>query len=117
MVQLPLPSAYEEHFFLNCISPSKDIDCLTDISLGKFYSSNNPVLAPCTAQGIIDLLSIDKDGATIIDYKYSSLDSQSLKTKYHKQLELYAHATKKVLDIKVKKMTVVNLFTGETIDI
>ena len=56
MVQLPLPSAYEEHFFLNCISPSKDIDCLTDISLGKFYSSNNPVLAPCTAQGIIDLL-------------------------------------------------------------
>lgn len=56
MVQLPLPSAYEEHFFLNCISPSKDIDCLTDISLGKFYASNNPTLAPCTAQGIIDIL-------------------------------------------------------------
>lgn len=56
MVQLPLPAAYEEHFFLNCISPSKDIDCLTDASLGKFYSSNNPTLAPCTAQGIIDLL-------------------------------------------------------------
>lgn len=56
MVQLPLPPSYDEHFFLNCISPSKDIDCLTDTSLGKFYSSNNPKLAPCTAQGIIDLL-------------------------------------------------------------
>ncbi len=56
MVQLPLPPDYDEHFFLNCIPPSKDADCLTDEALGRFYSSNNPDIAPCTAQGIIDLL-------------------------------------------------------------
>ena len=56
MVQLPLPSNYNEHLFLNCIPPSKDADCLTDEALGRFYSSSNPTIAPCTAQGIIDLL-------------------------------------------------------------
>ena len=66
-------------------------------------------------QGVMDLLSIADDGAIIIDYKYSSLDSLSLKTKYHKQLELYAYATKKVLNMNVKKMVIVNLFTGEVV--
>ncbi len=68
-------------------------------------------------QGIIDLLAIDNDGAIIIDYKYSSLDKNSLKTQYHKQLELYAYATEKVLEKKVEKMIIVNLFTGETIEV
>ena len=56
MVQLPLPYGWDEHFYLNCIDTSKDADCLTDEALGKFYSSNNPSIAPCTAQGIIDIL-------------------------------------------------------------
>lgn len=56
MVQLPLPEGWDEHFFLNHIDASRDADCLSDKALGKFYSSSNPNLAPCTAQGIIDLL-------------------------------------------------------------
>lgn len=56
MVQLPLPSGWNEHFYLNWIKAEKDADCLTDEALGRFYSSNNPDIAPCTAQGIIDLL-------------------------------------------------------------
>lgn len=65
MVQLPLPNGWDEHFYLNCISESQDADCLTDEALGKFYSSNNPYIAPCTAQGIIDILdyyNIDIEG-------------------------------------------------------
>ncbi len=68
-------------------------------------------------QGIIDLLAIDDDGAIIVDYKYSSLEKNSLRVQYHKQLELYAYATEKVLGKKVKKMIIVNLFTGETIEL
>ena len=68
-------------------------------------------------QGIIDLLAIDDDGAIIVDYKYSSLEKNSLKVQYHKQLELYAYATEKVLEKKVKKMVIVNLFTGETVEV
>jgi len=94
---------YREKMFLTCI----DADMVTDKK-----SKEQIVL-----QGVIDLLSISSDGAIIIDYKYSTLDSQSLKRKYHKQLELYAFATEKVLGIKVNKMIIVNLFTGETVKI
>lgn len=68
-------------------------------------------------QGIIDLLAIDGDKAVIIDYKYSSLERESLKLKYAKQLDLYAYAAEKVLKKKVVKKTLVNLFTGETVDL
>ncbi len=94
---------YREKTFLTCI----DADMVLDKK-----SKEQIVL-----QGIIDLLSIGSDGAIIIDYKYSSLDSQSLKKQYHRQLELYAYATKKVLDMNIKKMVVVNLFTGEIVEI
>lgn len=56
MVQLPLPFGWDEHFYLNCINTKQDADCLTDEALGRFYSSNRPDIAPCTAQGIIDIL-------------------------------------------------------------
>ncbi|MBO5068597.1 MAG: UvrD-helicase domain-containing protein [Clostridia bacterium] len=67
-------------------------------------------------QGVIDLLAV-KDGiAYIIDYKYSSLEKQSLVDKYAKQLDLYALAVQKVLSLKVDKKVLVNLFTGEHVE-
>ena len=65
MVQLPLPDGWDEHFYLNCIDVNQDADCLTDEALGAFYSSTSPDIAPCTAQGIIDILdyyNIDIEG-------------------------------------------------------
>lgn len=56
MLQLPLPEGWDEHYFTNLIPRRQDADCLTTASLGEFYASNNPDIAPCTAQGIIDLL-------------------------------------------------------------
>ena len=88
---------------------------LVGVPAGKIFKteSNETVVL----QGVIDLLALDKDGAIIVDYKYSSLEKNSLKAQYHKQLELYAFATEKVLNKKVKRMILVNLFTGETIEI
>lgn len=65
MLQLPLPKGWDENYFVNLIPSRQDADCLTEASLGKFYSSNNPYIAPCTAQGILDLLdfyNIDIEG-------------------------------------------------------
>lgn len=65
MLQLPLPLGWDETYFVNLIPARQDADCLTEANLGKFYSSNNPYIAPCTAQGIIDLLdfyNIDIEG-------------------------------------------------------
>ncbi|MBE7081917.1 MAG: hypothetical protein E7372_05100 [Clostridiales bacterium] len=94
---------YREKMFLTLVDAGMVLDTL---------SKEQVVL-----QGVIDLLSIANDGAIIIDYKYSSLDNESLKKQYHKQLELYAIATKKVLNLDIKKMVIVNLFTGETVEI
>lgn len=68
-------------------------------------------------QGVIDLLVVDGETARIIDYKYSSLDGVSLKNKYDKQLNLYADAVESVLNKRVTKKTLVNIFTGETVSI
>ncbi len=68
-------------------------------------------------QGIIDLLVIDGDCAKIIDYKYSKLSTDGLKKRYSKQLELYSYAVEKVLKKRVCVKKIVNLFTGEVVDI
>ncbi len=88
---------------------------LVGVPANKIIATNSDETV--VLQGIIDLLAIDKEGAIIVDYKYSSLDKNSLKVQYHKQLELYAYATEKVLKKKIKKMIIVNLFTGETVEI
>jgi ATP-dependent helicase/nuclease subunit A len=75
------------------------------------FSTHEKVLL----QGVIDLLAVSDNSAQIIDYKYSSLDSESLKNKYKKQLELYAYAVESVLGLKVAKKALVNLFTGQTV--
>lgn len=56
MLQLPLPQGWDEDYFVNQIDAARDADCLTTANLGKFYSSSSPDLAPCTAQGVMDLL-------------------------------------------------------------
>lgn len=55
LLQLPLPVGLDETRLLECISPLKDVDALTDINLGKLFAGKN-LIAPCTATGIIDLL-------------------------------------------------------------
>ena len=68
-------------------------------------------------QGVIDLLAVKGDTAEIIDYKYSVLSAESLKRKYAAQLDLYAYAVSRALNLKVISKTLVNLFTGETVKV
>ena len=66
-------------------------------------------------QGVIDLLIIGKEGAEIIDYKYSRADRETLLHRYAGQVNLYADAVEKVLKIKVVKKSLVSLLTGEQV--
>jgi ATP-dependent exoDNAse (exonuclease V) beta subunit len=70
-------------------------------------------------QGVIDLIVIDEDKgeAEIVDYKYSVLSPDALKEKYAKQLFLYAFAVNKILNKKVTKTTLVNLYRGEITEV
>ena len=55
LLQLPLPKHLDENALINLISSQKDVDGLTELSLGKLFSGKQ-IIAPCTATGIIDLL-------------------------------------------------------------
>ena len=65
IVQLPLPKNLNEERIINTINPKKDVDCLTNYNLGKFFyqkKENNNILLPCTANGCIKIIkSIYKD--------------------------------------------------------
>lgn len=58
MVQLPLPSHMNTSAILNQIDPSKDIDGLNMVNMGKLFKGNKhePYMRPCTPLGIITLI-------------------------------------------------------------
>jgi len=55
IIQLPLPPHLETREVVDLINPSKDVDCLTTVSLGKFYTGKSKIL-PATPLGVIRLL-------------------------------------------------------------
>jgi methylenetetrahydrofolate dehydrogenase (NADP+) / methenyltetrahydrofolate cyclohydrolase len=55
VLQLPLPQRLDSQEVFNLISFKKDIDVLSEIGIGKFYSGVSPILPP-TVQGISNLL-------------------------------------------------------------
>ena len=55
IVQLPLPKNIDVDFVLESILPSKDVDGLTPMNIGRL-SKGAECLAPATAEGVINLL-------------------------------------------------------------
>lgn len=69
MVQLPLPKHLNEANILEKILPSKDVDGLTSVNLGKLFKNDPTAIAPATAKGILELLEeyeIDIDGKSAV---------------------------------------------------
>lgn len=54
IIQLPLPKKFFPEEFLNLIPKEKDIDVLSEKSLGEFYQGTLPILPP-TVSGILNL--------------------------------------------------------------
>lgn len=55
MVQLPLPSNYNENAILELIPSNKDVDGLNYINVARSYY-NSEIFVPCAAEGIMRLL-------------------------------------------------------------
>lgn len=80
LLQLPLPYGYDEHTIINAIDPRKDVDCLTDVNLGKLMGKTQDI-APCTAQGIMTLLDeykIDIESKNVVVIGRSLLVGKSV---------------------------------------
>ena len=55
MIQLPIPTKYNEKRLINSIINSKDVDGLTDINAGRL-SHGKKTLIPCTALAVMEML-------------------------------------------------------------
>ncbi len=66
LVQLPLPEAINEANVINTISPSKDVDGLTQTNAGMLFNGR-AAFVPCTPLGIIQLLDYYKIDLESID--------------------------------------------------
>lgn len=80
LLQLPLPKSLNANDAIRKISPQKDVDCLTDLNLGKLFTGNSK-FAPCTSTGIIKLLienNIEIEGKNVVIIGRSLLVGKSV---------------------------------------
>jgi methylenetetrahydrofolate dehydrogenase (NADP+)/methenyltetrahydrofolate cyclohydrolase len=56
LVQLPLPQGLDEERVLMAVDPSKDVDGLHPVNLGRLVLGTPGPLLPCTPAGIVELL-------------------------------------------------------------
>jgi methylenetetrahydrofolate dehydrogenase (NADP+) / methenyltetrahydrofolate cyclohydrolase len=52
----PLPSHMDEQAVLNRIDPDKDVDGVSEISMGKVYAGRPDGFGPCTAEAVMAIL-------------------------------------------------------------
>lgn len=67
-IELPLPKNLDSRKIINMIAPKKDIEGFTNFNLGALVNNEN-VIAPCTAEGIIELLkyyNIETEGKNCV---------------------------------------------------
>ena len=75
ILQLPLPEGFDSKRIINYISPIKDVDGLTENSVGKLLIGEEGFV-PCTPKGIIEILNyykIDLEGKHVVVVGRSNL--------------------------------------------
>lgn len=68
MLLVPLPKHMNTKKITSKINPDKDIDCLTDISVGRFYKGENSFI-PCTPKSVMTILKtlkVDIEGKNAV---------------------------------------------------
>ncbi len=68
MLLLPLPKHIDEKRITNLIDYKKDLDCLSDISIGRFYKGEKCFI-PCTPYSVITLLkrsNVELEGKKVV---------------------------------------------------
>ena len=55
LVFRPLPKQLDEKEIRRYISPKKDIDCFSEINMGRIFLSDEEVFYPCTPMGVMKM--------------------------------------------------------------
>lgn len=67
IVQLPLPERINKSYVLNVVSREKDVDVISERSIGAFYTGRNPVLPPAagTVEKILEAKKVDIQSSVV----------------------------------------------------
>lgn len=86
------------------------------VSANKLYDT--PSTEKVLIQGIADLIAIGENGATLIDYKISTIErDEDIVKAYKTQMELYKNAIESVLKIKVNEVLIINVLQEKVIKV
>ncbi|MGL5634938.1 MAG: tetrahydrofolate dehydrogenase/cyclohydrolase catalytic domain-containing protein [Sarcina sp.] len=101
MLLLPLPSHLNEAEITNMIDTNKDVDCLSERTVGKFYKGEK-TFKPCTPYSVITLLksyNVNLEGANVVIIGRSNIVGKPLV-----QMFLNENATITVCHSKTKNL-------------
>ncbi len=56
LVQSPVPRQIDEYRVIQAISPDKDVDCFSEVNVGKLLVGKERGIMPCTPYGVLELL-------------------------------------------------------------
>ena len=101
MLLLPLPEHIDERVVTNLIDADKDLDCLSEVSVGRFYKGENCFM-PCTPNSVITLLkayNIEIEGKEVVIIGRSNIVGKPLF-----QMFLNENATVTVCHSKTKNL-------------
>ena len=101
-VQFPLPKHIDEISIVSAIDPSKDVDGLHELNLGKVLLNDKSVCVPCTPSGIMQLLEylkVDLSGKNVCIIGRSNIVGKPLSL-----LMINAGATVTVCNSKTKNL-------------
>ncbi len=99
----PLPKHLDITYLGNVLSPSKDVDCLNDLNVGKFYlSSDVDSIGPCTAKAVMQI--INKNSIDVTGKKVCVIGASNIVGKPVTKLMLDANATVTVCNVHTKNL-------------
>ena len=101
MLLLPLPKHIDERAVTNLIDADKDLDCLSEVSVGRFYKGEKCFI-PCTPNSVITLLkayNIEIEGKEVVIIGRSNIVGKPLF-----QMFLNENATVTVCHSKTKNL-------------
>ena len=56
LVQSPVPRQIDEYRVIQAIAPDKDVDCFSEVNVGKLLVGRERGIMPCTPYGVLELL-------------------------------------------------------------
>jgi methylenetetrahydrofolate dehydrogenase (NADP+) / methenyltetrahydrofolate cyclohydrolase len=114
IVQLPLPTQLNTNAILNAIDPRNDVDCLTDVNMGKVVMKTNTLVPPTPGAvlSIVNDLNVDLVGKNVTIIGVGPLVGKPLAIMMMNERASVTTINSKTTDVKKKCLAADIIVTG-----